>query len=190
MAESSSDPTLEPTRLRFRLTRLSSFDYTQAGAYFVTVCTAGRQCLFGDVVGGSMQPNECGRAVADTWMGLPVHYRRVTVHAFSLMPNHVHGVLMLCDAPDEAPAEGRNAREDCGLPEIVRAFKSFSAREVNRIRQSQGEAVWQRSYYEHVIRSEESLCRISQYIADNPMQWMLDSENPEVGPAGAAPRRG
>jgi len=147
-------------------------------------------CLFGEVVDGTMQPNDCGRAAADAWSALPAHYPHVILHAFSLMPNHVHGVLLLGESADGEPAGVQASRRRQGLPEIVRAFKSFSARDVNRIRQSPGEPVWQRSYYEHVIRREESMERISQYVADNPMQWMLDRENPEVRLASAVTRRG
>ena len=100
-----------------------------------------------------------------------MHYPHVALDAFVIMPNHVHGILVLID---EAPKGG-------GLPEIVRAFKTFSSRRVNEMRDSGGARVWQRGYYDHVIRSERSLGRIRDYIESNPLRWELDKENVRAG---------
>ena len=156
---------------RRRSIRLKAYDYSQAGAYFVTVCTHGRVCLFGEVINGEARLNSRGDIVADTWRGLPRYYPNVVLDAFVLMPNHVHGVVLLADDPDgelgtglkPAPTERRYA-----LSEIVRAFKTFSARRVNALADLRGTSVWQRNYYEHVVRNETDLNRIREYIAGNP----------------------
>jgi REP element-mobilizing transposase RayT len=179
MAQNSSMPAGREPPFARRLTRLPSYDYSQEGAYFITVCTLGRLCLFGDVIHDTVQPNECGQAVTDVWNLLSRHFPHVQTFAFVLMPNHVHGVLLFQDVGEEAacPNHGRPRH---GLPDVVGAFKSYSARAVNRIRGTRGQPVWQRGYYDHVIRSESTLARIGEYIANNPLQWNLDHDNPET----------
>lgn len=185
-----------------RSIRLEGYDYGQPGAYFITVCTQDRDCLFGDVVDGDMRLNDAGRLVQATWRGLPEHYSGVGLDAFVVMPNHVHGVVVFGDVV-EAAAGGHGGATDGGghgggaglktaparrhgLGEIVRGFKTFSARRINALRGTTGMRLWQRNYYEHVIRDAVSLSRIRQYILDNPTQWAFDRENP----AGRTPRPG
>jgi putative transposase len=144
-------------RPRRRSLRLPAFDYSQAGAYFITVCTQGRVTLLGEVIGCDVQLNEMGMIVQQAWDDLPTHYQGIDLDAFIVMPNHIHGIIVLADE-----SATRHA-----IPEIVRGFKTFSARRVNECADRRG-ALWQRSYYEHVIRNEEALNRIRNYIADNP----------------------
>lgn len=184
----------DPERHHRRSIRVKGYDYAQAGAYFVTVCTQGRQCLFGDVAAGEMRLNEFGQIVLDCWLDLPRHYPHVALDAFVVMPNHVHAVVMLIDDVEGVvgagfkPAPTANAAADAGmekpgkqrhgLPEVVRAFKTFSARRVNALRASPGLPLWQRNYYEHIIRNDAALDRIRAYIAANPAVWEKDPENP------------
>ena len=198
----------DPERHHRRSIRLKSYDYTEAGAYFVTICTQDRACMFGEAVGGEMRFNTYGAAVLEVWQDLPNHYPNVVLDAFAVMPNHVHGIIVLTTgnapvgagfkpapteptptkpAPTEPtptkpaptkPAPTKPAPIGHGLPEIIRAFKTFSARRINALRKSPGLSVWQRNYYEHIIRNEESLNRIRQYILDNPLRWAMDRENP------------
>jgi REP element-mobilizing transposase RayT len=166
-----------------RSIRLKGYDYTQAGVYFITICTQDRACLFGEVVGGEMRVNPLGEIVAWTWNDLPNHNPHVELDAFVVMPNHVHGIIVIVDNPvgagsEPAPTMAMVTIRRHGLPEIVRQFKTFSARRINALRGTPGIPVWQRNYYEHIIRDEESLKRIREYIANNPMQWALDRENP------------
>ncbi len=173
-----------PTKHHRRSLRLKDYDYTHAGAYFVTICTQSRTCLFGTVVDGQIQLNDAGHVVHRTWGELPNRFSHVDVDAFIVMPNHIHGIILV-GAQFIAPRGPQNYRHDkrAGainraptLGEIVRAYKAVSAR---KIRQQVNPAfAWQRNYYEHVIRSEESLNRIRQYIRDNPAQWQFDCENP------------
>ncbi len=160
-----------------RSIRLRGYDYSQAGAYFITICTHNRECLFGAVGAGSkpalssikpaqspdsMVLNEYGEIVKDTWEDLINHVDGIELDAFGIMPNHVHGVIVFIGA-------GKHT-----LSEIVRQLKTFSARRINRKRGSQGLPVWQRNYYEHIIRNEDDLARIREYIANNPANWQSD----------------
>lgn len=179
----------DPERHHRRSIRLKEYDYAQAGGYFITLCTHDRVCLFGEVANGEMRLNGLGQIVQTAWNDLPEHYAAVQLDAFVVMPNHLHGILFILDDPSGIgagvagaglkPAPAGNRRRH-GLPEMVRAFKTFSARRINAIRRTPGTPVWQRNYYEHVIRNEESLQRIRQYVLDNPARWEYDRENPRA----------
>ncbi len=155
-----------------RSLRLKGYDYSQAGAYFVTICTHGKECLFGEVIGSEMEVNEIGQKVQAVWDGLPVHYPHVATDAFVVMPNHVHGVVVIGAGLKPAPTKRH------GLFEIVRAFKTFSARRINESRETSGTPVWQRNYYEHVIRNDADYNRIAEYVANNPQRWTEDVLHP------------
>jgi REP element-mobilizing transposase RayT len=221
--------------------RLKGYNYTQPGAYFVTLCTHDRECLFGEILNGNMRLSRYGKVVRATWFDLPNHYRNIHLDEFCIMPNHVHAIIVIIDRGDreggrggsaisgvEPLLEGVNsgcetlparqtrpyghgeislpegANSGCetlparqtrpyahgvepfpintgrihGLSEVVRAFKSFSARRINSLRGGRGLPVWQRNYYEHIIRDESEYQRISRYILDNPQKWESDQENP------------
>ena len=165
--------------------RLSGFDYTQCGAYFVTICTRDRAYLFGDVINGQMILNEMGRLVMAAWDDLACHYPFMTLDAFVVMPNHVHGIVWIeveATLTVSLPVIGEALKPSApnrSLTEIIRAFKSFSARRINEMRQTPGCPVWQRGYHDHIIRNDSDLTRIREYIAHNPAQWALDDENPQ-----------
>ena len=179
-----------------RSIRLPGYDYAQAGAYFVTMVTRYRLCLFGEVVEGEMRLNEYGRFIQMVWDELPDHYSSVECDAFILMPNHVHGIILLAEAsasrefdvgaglkPARGVATGPNSvraglKPAPTLTEIIRAFKTFSAHRINRVRNTGGVSLWQRNYYEHVVRGENELNRIREYISNNPWQWEMDREHP------------
>ena len=176
-----------------RSIRLAGCDYSQAGAYFVTVCTRDRECLFGDIVDRQMQLNEAGKIVQTIWGSLPQFYEGVELDAFVVMPNHVHGVVVICasvGAIHESPLPP--IRESTAvtmriadrrrrlLSKIIGRFKMVSAKHINGLRQTAGSVLWQRNYYEHIIRDDESLNRIRQNILDNPAQWEFDGENPAL----------
>jgi REP element-mobilizing transposase RayT len=181
-----------------RSIRLRGYDYAKAGAYFVTIVTKDRVCLFGEVVDGEMRTNQLGRIVQTAWRELPEHYPGVECDEFMVMPNHIHGIIMLVDGGGGAtdvgaglkPARGvavgpnsvragfKPAPTRIAMPEIIRGFKTFSARNINEMRATPGVPVWQRNYYEHVVRDENDSNRIREYIANNPLQWELDRENP------------
>lgn len=207
---------------RRRSLRLSQYDYTQAGMYFVTVCSHQRTCLFGDIVDGIMRINTLGQCVEMAWHDLLEHYSHIGLDRFVVMPNHIHGIIAVHDNADlPGPVVGAGLRPSPthssttdsvvnlsaspvgaglrpaltaesitnslptvekrhALSEIVRAFKSFSARRINELRDLVGAPVWQRGYFERVIRDEREMTCIREYIVNNPLQWSLDRENPEV----------
>lgn len=161
-----------------RSIRLPKFDYARQGAYFVTVCTCNRICLFGDLVEGEMRLNEAGCLVQEVFDGLPAHYPHVELDARIIMPNHVHGIVWLVGTGFEPGSMKTAGSTRHGLSEIVRAFKTFSARRINTTHGTKGRSVWQRNYYEHIIRDEDDLNRVREYIVENPARWDEDPENP------------
>ncbi|MBI3781192.1 MAG: transposase [candidate division NC10 bacterium] len=172
-----------PATYRRRPLRLRGFDYSREGAYFVTICTRNRECLLGDVMKGKMRLNDVGRMVQTVWDGLPERFPTVELDASVVMPNHLHGILIIVGAGLALPMRGAASSAPTGsgfttLSKVLRAFKSMSAIGVNRLLSRSGKPFWQRNYYEHVIRSEESLNRIREYIVTNPLRWEVDRENP------------
>jgi REP element-mobilizing transposase RayT len=160
----------DPQRHHRRSIRLQGYDYSLAGAYYVTIVTHGRKHLFGNIANGKMQLNRFGQIVQSAWYDLPGHYRHVELAAFCIMPNHVHAIIVLTDHA----VDGYKRHP---LSEIVRAFKSFSARRINALRKMQGLPVWQRNYYEHIIRNEQDYLSKTTYILNNPLNWEADEEN-------------
>jgi len=179
---------LNPEHYRRRSIRLKGYDYLQSGAYFVTICAHNRECLFGDVAEGEMRCNEYGEIVRQEWYKTAEIRPRVQLDKteFVVIPNHIHGIIRIIDDDVGArrrrvPTIERFGKPVCGsIPTIIRAFKSIVTKRINQIRGTPGAPVWQRNYHEHIIRNEESLNRIRQYIADNPRRWAFDRENPNV----------
>ena len=172
---------------RRRSIRLRGFDYSQAGAYFVTICTHERACRFGDVVDGDMRLNEAGRIVEQCWSAIPIHFPDVVLDAFIVMPNHVHGIVVITDgtvgAKNFSPLQDNvmTIRKPVRSPSktigsIVRGFKIGVTQWFRR--EGGTDKIWQRNYYEHIIRDDISLNRIREYVQNNPMQWSYDRENP------------
>ena len=205
----------DPQKHHRQSIRFKGYDYSQPGGYFVTVVAQNRECLFGEIVEREMRLSRAGRIVQQAWTDLPNHYSHVVLDEFVIMPNHVHGIIVLTDTgrgrsisggivlpdqdrdsmepvpdPDQTcpytidkstrPYDPRPGTRHA-LPEIVRAFKSFSARRINALRRTPGRPVWQRNYYERIIRDEAELKLIREYIRYNPTQWESDQENPGRG---------
>jgi REP-associated tyrosine transposase len=176
----------DPLKHHRRSIRLKGYDYTQPGAYFVTACTHQREALFGEVVEGKMQVNECGRATTDEWQALPRRFPHMCLDEFVVMPNHIHAIIEIVDdgggrgTTRRAPTIEQFGKPVAGsLPTIVRTFKSEVTKRVNEIRQTSGAPVWQRNYYEHIVRNERELNAIRRYIRSNPLKWALDRDNLE-----------
>jgi REP element-mobilizing transposase RayT len=150
--------------------RLKGYDYSQPGAYFITICTHERIPLFGEIIAHQMRPNSYGMIVTAVWNELPDHYPNAALDAFIVMPNHIHGIIIL----------GDEAGKRYPLPEIARGFKTFSARAINERRQTRTAPLWHRGYYEHVVRDEKALSGIREYIVNNPARWSDDPDNPAV----------
>jgi putative transposase len=172
----------DPDKHHRRSIRLKGYDYSQDGAYFVTVCTKNRECLFGEIADGEMRLSPCGEVVGVCWQDLPRRYPDVEMDTFVVMPNHVHGIVLV-GAQFIAPSQFIAPNSEKGminhapiLGEIVRTFKAVSSRLVRNAGFT--DFVWQRNYYEHIIRDEASLNSIREYISGNPYRWGTDEENP------------
>lgn len=181
--------TCDPHKHHRRSIRLQGYDYTQAGAYFVTICTQDRACLFGEVVDGEMRLNDAGQMVQAEWNALPDRFPSVGRDAFVVMPNHVHGIIVITNdivGAGLVPApNGATTRVAPTVGDVVGAFKSrttvlytYGVKQIGWT-PFRGR-LWQRNYYEHVIRDESSLNDIRQYILDNPLRWAMDRENPDA----------
>lgn len=173
--------------------RLQEYDYAQEGAYFVTVCTNGKVCLFGDIVDGKMVLNDAGLMVEKCWNAIPEHFPHVGLDYYVVMPNHVHGILFIGDAPGMVGAKNfspvrllknRNNNQDQRpsgtsktIGSIVRGFKIGVTKWMRQ--NTSTHKVWQRNYFERVIRNERELQEVREYIVNNPLKWALDRENPE-----------
>ena len=169
-----------------RSIRLPGYDYAAAGAYFITICTQGRECLFGRVVDGEMRVNALGEIVRAEWEITKRLRAEIELGPYAVMPNHFHAIIWMIDDPrrgtarraptaHRAPAVEQFGKPVAGsIPTIVRAFKSAVTRQINLVRQTPGAAVWQRNYYEHIIRDEPSYEKIAAYILNNPRQWEAD----------------
>ncbi len=195
--------------------RLQGYDYSAPGAYFITICSEGRECLFGSVVGHEMELNAAGHMVRLVWEALPDRFPEVRLDQSVIMPNHVHGIVLLegasrrgteIGATTWAGAKPGHAAHIVGAPlvgalsahqraaapkrvaptigSIVGAFKSTATHEYTLGVKNQGwppfpGRLWQRNYYEHIIRNEAALKRIREYIATNAARWETDRENPQ-----------
>jgi REP element-mobilizing transposase RayT len=178
-----------------RSIRLKGYDYSQAGMYFVTIVTQGQEALFGEVVEGEMRLNRLGEIVQKWWGFLPDHFPDIELGAFVIMPNHVHGIIILHGGRGTVPVPrneetaqlgGKNQSKEGGetpplrertLGQIVAYFKYQSTKEINALRGGPAAKIWQRNYYEHILRNQQDLELTWLYIESNPARWETDLEN-------------
>ncbi len=172
--------------------RLKNYDYSRIGAYFITICVAKRICLFGDIRDESMHLNRFGEIVKKCWNDLMTQYPSINLDDFVVMPNHVHGIIVIDksvgstfnnstgDDRGNAGGETPPLRQTATLSQIIGYFKYQSTKDINAFRNMTGIPVWQRSFYDHVIRDETSWNRIREYISTNPLRWQMDRENPQA----------
>jgi REP element-mobilizing transposase RayT len=162
--------------------RLKDYDYSQAGAYFVTLCAWQRECLFGDIVDGEMRLNALGQVVLNEWNRTPEIRKEIEFDVAVVMPNHFHGIICIVDDSTSVGATGRSPLPPEPRPRslgaFVGGFKSAVTTQINVIRQNPRCPVWQRNYFERVIRNDAELGRAREYIINNPLKWELDEENP------------
>jgi len=165
-----------------RSTRLQGYDYAQAGAYFVTICTKNRECLLGTIVNETMHLSAAGQTVASVWNELPERFPSVGLDVFVVMPNHVHAVILVGAqfiAPQFIVPDNRGVMNPSpALGDIVRTFKAVSTRVIRG--HAFSSFAWQRNYYDHIIRDDEELRNVREYIVNNPARWAFDRENPAV----------
>ena len=183
--------TYDPRKHHRRSIRLKGWDYAGAGAYFVTICTHRRENLFGEIVAGEMRLNDCGRVAQWYWEALPGRVPGLQLDAYVVMPNHLHGLLVLGKgeasagqvpdhfrprAADASPLRPRGT-ERGSLGAIIQNYKSITTRRLNTVAGTPGAPVWQRNYYEHIVRDARALNAIRAYIRNNPFKWALDRDN-------------
>ena len=212
--------TLFKNKYRIESIRLPGYDYSRPGAYFITIVVHNRQCLFGEIVNGEMTLNEFGEIVKTEWQKTGILRPNTDVNTFIVMPNHLHGILIITDNDDLYHHHNRNRNRDRNrrdtlqrvstesesesesesgmgmepgmgmgtieqfgkpthnsIPTIVRLFKSTVTKQINQIRQTLGIPVWQRNYYEHIIRNDDELNKIREYIINNPLTWKTDENH-------------
>ena len=160
-------------------TRLIGFDYTTPGGYFITVVVKDRGCVFGEIRNGTSSLSSFGQIVADQWRWLHDQYFYLAMDEFVVMPNHFHGIINITDSVDNRRAENgrdRSLHKIKSLSELVGAFKTTSSKRIHRSRLPSFQ--WQKSFYERIIRNDQELIRIREYIQSNPSRWELDIENP------------
>jgi len=216
--------TNDPERPHRRSIRLKEYDYSQVGAYFITIVTQDQACLFGEIMDGKMHLNDAGRMVEKGWLELNRKFPTIETDEYIVMPNHFHGIVVivgadlrvcpdttvgadLCVCPDVMETDPRvypcelgahagaplqqsgthvtklGAHIGAPLPSIIQWFKTMTTNEYIRGVKTSGwlpfrGRLWQRNYYEHIIRDDESLNSIREYITNNPLQWEMDRENP------------
>ena len=169
--------------------RLKEYDYSQAGAYFVTVCTHRRISLLGEILKGKIVLNPFGKIVEEEWLRTKQMRKGVDLDVFIVMPDHIHGIISLTGIPLSANRRGTMHRaptpqfEQFGrptansIPTIIRGFKSSVTRRINEIRATPSAPIWQRNYYEHVIRNEIDLEETREYFQNNPLKWPEDENH-------------
>lgn len=168
-----------------RSIRLKEYDYSLPGYYFVTICMQNRECLLGDIAGDKMQLNRSGEIAYESWIWMEKQYPYIEHDIFVLMPNHIHGIIIIDEAgrggSRTAPSSqisGIGFKKQKTLGRLIGVFKTVSTKSINILRNSPGALVWQRNYYEHIIRNEKELYSIRQYITFNPLNWAIDEEAP------------
>ncbi len=179
--------------------RLSNHDYRQPGAYFITICTNNREPLFGEIIDKRMHLNAAGQMVQSVWNEIPSHFPQVILDEFVVMPDHVHGIVIIndgvearhavpgiftlchtsvnnsvftgtaCRAPTQTAEFGKPLANS--MATIIRSFKSASTKSINELRNTPSMPLWQRNYWERVIRDDDELQVIGRYIQNNPMRW-------------------
>ncbi|OGF30795.1 hypothetical protein A3H09_00680 [Candidatus Falkowbacteria bacterium RIFCSPLOWO2_12_FULL_45_13] len=164
-----------------RSIRLPGYDYSQAGMYFVTICVKNLECLFGEIVEEEMMLNELGIIVKREWLRTGVIRKEIYLDEFIIMPNYFHFIVFINECGN-ALTVGANGRSPLrmrpkSISSLMAGYKSAATKQVNLFRNMLGTDLWQRNYYEHIIRNENSLNRIRNYIWNNPGNWPNDIEN-------------
>ena len=185
-------PKFDSQKHHRRSIRLQEYDYSQAGAYYVTIVTYHRDCLFGEIINEEMILNVFGKIADECWRAIPDHFPNVELGAYVIMPNHVHGIIVITNGETiigatprrgtiyRAPTEnieqfGKPVKES--LPTIIRTYKAAVTRIIGR--EHNATSIWQRNYYEHIIRDEKDLQNKTDYINANLSLWDDDENNPQ-----------
>ena len=182
--------------------RFPKYDYAQPGAYFVTICTHHQLPILGRISEGEIALSQEGIIVKKCLVKIPHHFTSSSLDAYVIMPNHVHAIIILTDnrrgeasakdsgflpfesKADASPLQPKDSRprgtKSGSLGAIIQNFKFVSTRKMNQFRNTPGDRIWQRNYFEHIIRSEKALNAIRRYIMTNPVRWEMDRYNPKA----------
>jgi len=180
--------------------RLKNYDYSQAGLYFITICIQNRLHLFGEIVDDAMALNDAGLMIDKIWHEIPNNFANTQLNEFVIMPNHIHGIIKisvgapLVGAQNSGNAKNKTGQTQTGQPQgiaptvgdIAGAFKSLTTNQYIKMVKKNilppfDKKLWQRNYWEHIIRNDNEYQRIAQYITDNPQKWALDKLNGGTG---------
>ncbi len=179
-----------PDKHHRRSIRVLGYDYSSEGWYCVTICVENKKCMFGNIEQNNMILNHIGKIIDYHWRKLPIHFKNIELDQYQIMPNHFHGIIhIMVGAKHSGAADTTtclNANDNasplqmpCGtkrgsLGAIIQNFKSVTSRKINKINKTRSTHVWQRNYWEHIIRDEKDLNRIRKYIFENPLKWTDD----------------
>jgi REP element-mobilizing transposase RayT len=162
--------------------RLSGFDYSSPGYYFVTICAQIGSEMFGTIESGVMKLNRFGKIANQIWMDIPYHYSNAELDEFVIMPNHIHGIIIIDDNVGteqcSVPTESNQNHHYGLLSKITKSFKEIFVKQIRKQYQNY-DFKWQRSFYDRIIRNEKELYNIRQYIINNPLKWQIDNNNPK-----------
>jgi putative transposase len=175
---------------RRRSIRLQSFDYSHPGSYFVTILSHNARHIFGELILGRMKLNAIGKIISSCWLDVPNHFPGVELSEYIIMPNHMHGIIRIPARARHAVPLQRHAEvvEAFGVPRvgsvptIVRSFKSAVSQRARKVLGRPDARIWQRNYFERVIRNEHELHKIRQYIVQNPARWQFEKDNLDEPP--------
>ncbi len=190
----------DPFKHKRRSIRLPGYDYSSPGGYYITIDSHHQEHIFGEIVGGEMRLNQWGAIAESEWLRTPELRSEIELDVYQIMPNHIHGILFIRDAIETVGARRRMEFDDCrgtvgahgraplrpemprgpankSLGALIAGYKSSVTTHINQSRGTPGAPIWQRDFYDHIIRDEHDLSRIRQYIRNNPAQWEWDEEN-------------
>jgi REP element-mobilizing transposase RayT len=184
-----------------RSIRLKGYDYSSGGMYFFTACTHDRVLLFGRIHEGQMEESDFGAIIRQHWTALPQRFLTIKLDAFVVMPNHVHGIIVLTESVGAGSHRtssnatglvssgeeggGTPPLQKPGLGSVIGYFKHQAAKQINIRRRTPGLPVWQRGYFARVIRDEDGLRIAREYVYNNPLHWSVDRDNPDFTPQSA-----
>jgi REP element-mobilizing transposase RayT len=175
-----------------RSIRLKGYVYSQKGYYFVTICIQNRECLLGQLINNTILLNDAGLMVQNIWKALPDHYPGVGIDSYIIMPNHIHGIIILTVGAGHCACsykgltiqgQPRGVAPTMKLSDVIHRFKSLTTTiyrqsVIHHNWPSFPGKLWQRNYYDHIIRNDQELNQIREYIINNPLKWETDEENP------------
>jgi REP element-mobilizing transposase RayT len=183
----------DPEKHHRRSIRLKNYDYSQPGYYFLTICTYQRQSWFGEIKNDRMYLNQIGKIVAEEWINTRKIRPNFQLDEWVIMPNHLHGIVIIDENILDLGERNRNIlgarnaplrQEPNSISSFVAGFKSGVTKRINLLRNNRDIPIWQRNYYESIIRDEQSLVAIREYILNNPFQWKKDPDNQENDQSG------